>query len=79
VRSNAGWRDSPWRSADTNVLPGRVVELVKGTAAAEVRVDIGGGHVLTATITVDSAEELGLRVGDAVSAIVMSTEVILAK
>ena len=62
-----------------NVLPGRVVEVVTGTVAAKVRVDIGGGHVLTAMITVDSVEDPGLRVGGAVSAIVKSTEVMLAK
>ena len=61
-----------------NVLEGQVVEVKKGAVAAQVRVDIGGGNVLTSMITVDAVEDLGLRQGDRVSVVIKSTEVMLA-
>jgi molybdopterin-binding protein len=50
-----------------NLLKGQVVEVKKGAVAAQVRVDVGGGNVLTSMITVDAVEDLGLRRGDRVS------------
>ena len=61
-----------------NVLKGQVVEVKKGAVAAQVRVDIGGGNVLTSLVTVDAVEDLGLRQGDQVSVVIKSTEVMLA-
>ena len=61
-----------------NVLKGQVVEVKKGAVAAQVRVDIGGGNVLTSMVTVDAVEDLGIRQGDQVSVVIKSTEVMLA-
>ena len=61
-----------------NVLQGQVIEVKKGAVAAQVRVDIGGGNVLTSMITVDAVEDLGLKQGDRVSVVIKSTEVMLA-
>ena len=61
-----------------NVLKGTVVEVKKGAVAAQVRVDIGGGTLLTSMITVDAVEDLGLKQGDQVSVVIKSTEVMLA-
>jgi molybdopterin-binding protein len=61
-----------------NLLKGKVVEVKKGAVAAQVRVDIGGGNVLTSMITVDAVEDLGLKQGDQVSVVIKSTEVMLA-
>src|SRR5438132_7704382 len=36
-----------------NVLKGRVVEVVRGATTAHVKIDLGGGGVITASITVD--------------------------
>ena len=36
-----------------NVLKGRVVEVERGATTAHVTIDIGGGGVITASITVD--------------------------
>ena len=43
-----------------NQLKGKIVEVKKGATTAHVRIDIGGGHVVTASITDESADELGL-------------------
>jgi molybdopterin-binding protein len=61
-----------------NLLKGKVVEIKKGAVAAQVRVDIGGGNMLTSMITVDAVEDLGLKQGDQVSVVIKSTEVMLA-
>jgi molybdopterin-binding protein len=61
-----------------NVLKGKVAEVKKGAVAAQVRVDIGGGNVLTSMITVDAVEDLGIKQGDQVSVVIKSTEVMLA-
>jgi molybdopterin-binding protein len=61
-----------------NMLKGRVTEVRKGTVACQVRVDIGGGNTVTATITVDSAERLGLAEGKEVSAVIKASDVMIA-
>jgi molybdopterin-binding protein len=60
-----------------NVFPGKVTDVKKGAVAAEVQVDIGGGHVITSTITVSSAERLQLATGSKVSVVVKASDVIL--
>lgn len=61
-----------------NVLKGKIVDLTMGQVAAEVKVDVGG-TIVTATITVDAAKDLGLAVGDEVSAIVKASDVLIGK
>jgi len=61
-----------------NALKGKVVDLKKGAVAAQVRVDIGGGNVVTSMITVDAVEDLGIKVGSEVTVVVKATEVMLA-
>jgi molybdopterin-binding protein len=61
-----------------NVLKGQVVEVKKGAVAAQVRIDIGGGNVLTSMVTVDAVEDLGIKQGDQISVVIKSTEVVLA-
>ncbi len=62
-----------------NVFRGRVVAVKKGTVAAQVKVDIGAGNIVTSMITVDSVEDLGIDIGSDVSVVVKSTEVMLGK
>jgi molybdopterin-binding protein len=60
-----------------NVIKGKVVQIKRGAVAAQVRVDIGAGNVLTSMITVDALDDLALKEGAPVSVIIKSTEVIL--
>ena len=46
---------------------------------ASVKIEVTEPGVITAVITRESAEELGLKEGDEVKAIVKSTEVMVAK
>lgn len=62
-----------------NKLKGTIEEIVKGAVMAKVKVNIGGGNVVSSLISVDSVDELQLKIGDEVYAIVKSTEVMIGK
>jgi molybdopterin-binding protein len=59
-----------------NRLPGTVTEVVKGEAAAKVSLQVGDNHVV-ALITRESADELGLKPGQQVMALVKATDVMV--
>jgi len=61
-----------------NQLKGTVKAVTLGAVMAEVVMDIGGQE-LVAAITRSSAERLSLTAGDAVLAIIKSTEVMVGK
>ena len=61
-----------------NQLKGTVKSVKLGSIMAEVVVDVGGNEIVS-EITRASVERLGLEVGDAVTAIVKATEVMLGK
>jgi len=61
-----------------NQFRGKVTAVKLGNVMAEVQVEIGGIHLVSA-ITRGSAETLGLKVGDEVVAIIKSTEVMIGK
>ena len=61
-----------------NQLRGRVVALNVEGLMAEVRIAIGDQE-LVAVITRNSAERLGLKVGDLAVAVIKSTEVMIGK
>ncbi len=62
-----------------NVLPGRVVAVTKGSTTAHVRVELAPGLIMTSSITNESVDDLGLKVGDAVSAVIKSSDVMIGK
>jgi molybdopterin-binding protein len=61
-----------------NVLRGKVVEVNKGQTTAHVRIDIGNGKVVTASITNQAADELGLKSGQEAYAVVKASDVMVA-
>jgi len=62
-----------------NVLKGKIVEVKKGTVTTHVRIDIGGGTIVTSSITNEAAEELKLAQGDDAYAVVKASDVMVAK
>jgi molybdopterin-binding protein len=62
-----------------NQLPGKVIAVQKGQTTAHVRIDIGGGVIITASITNEAVDDLSLKVGDAATAIVKASDVIVGK
>lgn len=61
-----------------NHLKGSIEEIQLGDVLAHVTVRVSGG-VIESVITRRSAEEMGLAKGDAVTAVVKATEVMIAK
>jgi molybdopterin-binding protein len=62
-----------------NQLKGTIVEVKLGVVTAEVVVQLDGGQQITSVITVDAVKGLALQVGDQVTAIIKSTEVMIGK
>jgi molybdopterin-binding protein len=60
-----------------NVLKGKIVEVKKGTTTAHVRVDIGGGTIVTASITNESVDDMKLVVGQSAYAVIKSPDVMI--
>ncbi|MER6387253.1 molybdopterin-binding protein [Streptomyces sp. NPDC059382] len=60
-----------------NQIPGTVTDVTTGGAMGSVKVTVEGGE-LTAAITKDAVEALGLTAGASVVALVKSTEISLA-
>ncbi len=60
-----------------NVLKGKIVEVKKGTTTAHVRIDVAG-TIVTASITNESVDELGLKAGMSAAAVIKSSDVMVA-
>lgn len=65
------------RMSTRNQLPGTVAAVEHGGVMSTVRVTLSGGDAITAAITREAAEELGLAPGSAVTVLVKATEVML--
>lgn len=62
-----------------NQFKGKVVSVEEGVITGKVKVEIKMPVTVTAVITKESIEELGIKVGDEVTAIIKSTEIMIAK
>ena len=62
-----------------NQIKGTVVSVDKGPVSSKVKIDIGGGNVITSSVTTETIEDLGLASGDSVIAIIKSSDVIIGK
>ena len=60
-----------------NKLKGTVVEVIKGATTAHVRLDVGGS-IVTASITNESVDELGLKAGQVAYAVIKASDVMVA-
>ena len=62
-----------------NQLEGKITNVELGAVMANIKIEISEHNTITAVITKESAEKLGLAEGDDVCAIIKSTEVIIGK
>ncbi|MEG1583728.1 MAG: TOBE domain-containing protein [Anaerovorax sp.] len=60
-----------------NQLKGTVAAIEKGAVNGIVKIDIGGGNLISATISMSSIDELGLKVGGEACAIIKATSVMI--
>ncbi len=64
------------RISARNQLRGTVEEIVLGTVTAKVSVKVGE-NLIESVITRQSVEEMGIKEGDTVTALIKSTEVMI--
>ena len=55
-----------------NQLKGKVVEVKKGQTTAHVRIDIGGGVIVTSSITNEAVDDLASAKGDDASDVMVA-------
>ena len=62
-----------------NQLKGTIVDVKRGQTTAHVRIELSGGSTITSSITNEAVDELGLKPGDSVTAIIKASDVMVGK
>jgi molybdopterin-binding protein len=62
-----------------NQIKGKIVDVRKGATTSHVRIDIGNGVVITSSITNEAVDDLALKTGDQVAAIIKASDVMVGK
>jgi molybdopterin-binding protein len=65
------------RISARNQLQGTIVGITKGATTSHVQIDVGGS-IVTASITNEAVDDLGLTVGAAAYAVVKASDVMVA-
>jgi molybdopterin-binding protein len=76
-RSEDEHEEEPMRISARNQLAGTVTGIHRGEAIANVHLNVAG-QALVASITVEAVEELGLREGSEVTAVIKASDVMVA-
>src|SRR6185295_8779588 len=66
------------RISARNQIKGTVVEVKKGATTSHVRVDIGGGQIITSSITNEAVDDLGIKAGGKATVVVKASDVMIA-
>ena len=62
-----------------NQLKGKIVDITKGATTSHVRVDLGHGVIVTASITNEAVADLCLQKGDDAWAVIKASDVMIGK
>lgn len=62
-----------------NKIKGKVVKATPGVVSAEVEIDAGNGIRIVGLITKDSLDDLNIKPGDEVTALIKATSVMFIK
>jgi molybdate transport system regulatory protein len=66
------------RISARNQLRGKVIEIIPGSVNSVVKIQLAGKRVITAVVTDDALNELGIKVGTACNALVKASHVLIA-
>ena len=72
------WEDIDLKISARNRLKGTVEKVEKGIITAKVRIKIAAPAVITAIISKEAVEELGIKKDNTVEAVIKATEVMVA-
>ena len=61
-----------------NKLTGTIREVTRGATTSHVRLELGSGQVVTASITNEAVDELGLKAGIRAIAVIKASDVMIA-
>ena len=65
------------RISARNQIKGTVVEVKKGATTSHIRIDIGGGVIVTASITNEAVDELKRAKGTPAIAVIKASDVMV--
>ena len=77
LRSKISWENVNVKLSARNQLRGTVIEIQEGAVNGIVKIDIGGGNVISSTISMNSIKELELEVGKTAYAVIKATSVVV--
>jgi molybdopterin-binding protein len=62
-----------------NILKGKIEKVDKGPVSSSIKIKLDSPETVTASITKEAVEDLGLKEGDEVFAVIKASEVMVAK
>ena len=77
--NKTSWEDIGLKISARNLLKGTVQQVDKGIITAQVKIKIDAPAVITAIISKEAVEELDVKAGDTISAVIKATEVMVLK
>ncbi|MEJ2271030.1 MAG: TOBE domain-containing protein [Candidatus Bathyarchaeota archaeon] len=77
--SETQWENIGMKISARNKLKGTVQQVDKGIITAKVKIKIETPVVITAIISKEAVEELDVKTGDSIEAVIKATEVMVAK
>jgi molybdopterin-binding protein len=66
------------RISARNQIKGTVIDVKKGATTSHVRVDIGGGQIVTSSITNEAVDDLGIKAKGNVTVVIKASDVMIA-
>ena len=66
------------RISARNQIKGTILDVAKGATTSHIRVDIGGGQIVTSSITNEAVDELGLKAGGKATVVIKASDVMIA-
>ncbi len=79
VGNNTQWENIEMKISARNKLKGTVQQVDKGIITAKVKIKIEVPAIITAIISKEAVEELDVKTGDNIEAVIKATEVMVAK
>jgi molybdopterin-binding protein len=67
------------RLSARNIIKGKVLTVRRGATTAHVKIAVGGGTVITASITNEAVRDLGLKKGVTAYAVIKASDVMVGK
>lgn len=71
-------KDIMMRISARNQIKGTVVDVKKGATTSHIRVDIGGGQIMTSSITNEAVDDLGIKTGSKATVVIKASDVMIA-